>query len=321
LDATSNRNRPVVTAAPLHRCSAEDVDRGVFASIPGVVFYPRTMWRHRGLVWNFFRRDLLGRFRGSALGVLWVLVHPVFQFAVYYVVFGFLFGPRLEASATPDPFFPFHLFFGIVAYGAFMEGSSRACTVVVDNGNLVKKVAFPCELLVVHPVLTAMVVYVVGAALVLAIGIPLGHVQPDLRILCWPLVLVVHVALTLGVGLLLANCFVFARDVSHLWGIAAQALMFLSPVFWWIAQIDSLLQGSPGWAAAFRWNPLYPLLHAHRQCLGLGDHPVAAAGGAAPVVPEPLGNNLLLAAAWAAVFLAFGYGAFLSRRPKYADLV
>jgi hypothetical protein len=61
------------------------------AEIPG---YPLLIWKHRSLVRNFYRRELLGRFRGSVFGLLWVLIHPIFLFVTYYLVFGIMFGTR-----------------------------------------------------------------------------------------------------------------------------------------------------------------------------------------------------------------------------------
>ncbi len=299
---------------PVHSWSAESARSGAVRAALPVLGYPIVAWRHRGLVWNFFRRELLGRFRGSLLGVFWVLAHPLFLFGVYYVVFGFLFGPR-GSDGRPDAMFPFWLFSGFIAFNSFVEGTLRSCTVVVENGNLVKKVAFPCELLVLHPALVAMIVYVVGTLVLLAVGIPLGHVQPDLHMLAWPLVLVVHFATIVGLGMVLANWYVFARDVIHLWGILAQAWLFLSPVFWSYHGLAQVL--GKEWTDVFTWNPLYPLLLAHRQVLGVGNDPTRPLW----LIETPLSQNLGISAIWAMLFLALGYGMFMSRRHKYADLV
>jgi lipopolysaccharide transport system permease protein len=301
----------------VHEYWVDRARQGVLRSMLPLPAYFATVWRHRGLVWNFFRRELLGRFRGSTLGLFWVLVHPLCQFAVFYLVFGILFGPKAGVTGAVDPLFPFHLFFGIVVYGAFQEATARSCTVIVDNGNLVKKVAFPCELLPVHLVLVAFMVFAVGALLVLALGIPLGVVQPSWLMLAWPAVIVVHALFALGVSLFLACWFVFARDAHHLWGIAVQLGMFLSPVMWWFAQIKHLVDDVPALGVALRINPMWWLINAHRQAVGLG-HQIR---GDVPIVAEPFLLNLGVSAAWAAGALLVGYGVFMSRRHKFADLV
>lgn len=291
----------------VHHYSAEATRRSALLYAGPLLGYPLKAYRYRELVWNFFRRDLFGRFRGSLLGIFWVLVQPVFLFAVYYLVFGFMFGAGRLPSGAPDPVFAIYLFSGVAAMLAFNEATGRACSVVVDNGNLVKKVAFPCELLPLHVVLVSTTVYIVSILMMLIGGSLLGGIQLDSYFLLWPLVLLVQVSLTLGIGMLLAQLYVFSRDLSHLWAIVGTTLTFVSPVFWMPRHVEPQL-GS--WFFLFTWNPLYALISAQRQVLGLGS-----------TVTDPFWSNLLVAALWAAGFLILGYGLFMSRRHKFADLV
>lgn len=296
--------------------SAEQSRAGWLRAARGLMGYPGSIWRHRGLVWNFARRELLGRFRGSFLGIFWVLVHPLFLFAIYYAVFGYLFGNAKLPDGSPDPTFAVYLFAGILAWTAFFEGTQRACTTIVENGNLVKKVAFPCELLPVHLTLVAMAVYLVGAAVLIGVGTLFGAVRPGASLLLWPAVLVVHFFFTLGFGLLLAAVYVFIRDTHHLYGVLSTAWFFASPIFWHPRFMEDKL--GPGLAGVLTLNPTYPLIQAHRQVLGVG---YDTAGPFGSLVPEPLTQNLAAAGAWALGFMVVGYGFFMSRRHKFADLV
>lgn len=280
-----------------------------------VLHYPRLLFEHRYLVQNFFRRELLGRFRGSLLGMVWVLVHPIFLFTIYYLVFGYLFGPKIDPAIGPDPHFAIYLFSGVIAFTSLNEGLTRSCTSVCDNGNLVKKVAFPSELLPVHSILIAQMVYLVGAVVCVAVGTWYGVLQPSWTLLLLPIVLLVQFVFTLGVGLLLATLQVFVRDTSHLWGILVTAWMFLTPVFWFPSQLEEKLGGSLG--TILSWNPAYPLLQAHRIALGAVDVDLPGA----VVRLGSIGEHLLHAGGWALLFLFLGHGVFFSRRHKFADLV
>lgn len=273
-----------------------------------VLGYPVRIWQHRLLVQNFFRRELFGRFRGSFLGVFWVLVQPIFLFSIYFFVFGFMFGTKFGGQVGPG--FAVYMLSGLLVVTAFMEATLRSCTVVVENGNLVKKVAFPCELLPVHLVAVSTMVFLVGAIVLMAIGLPTGTITPDARILLWPVVLLVQIVFCLGVGLLLACVHVFMRDASHIWGLLGQAWMFLSPGFWWMEGPDGLL-AKASWAEWLRLNPLYPLLQAHRLSLGVTPSHVDGT----------LTGHLLTASAWAVGMLTVGHALFISRREKFADLV
>ena len=295
--------------ATVHEYSAESARQGLLRWLAPVLHYPALLLRHRGLIWNFFRRELLGRFRGSILGLFWVLIQPVFLFCLYYAVFGLLLGPRIDIGGHKelDPKFALFLFAGVLAWNAYVEGASRACGVIVDNGNLVKKVAFPCEVLPVHPVLTATIVYLVGVVVLLVIGNALGFLQSTDLLWAFPLVLVVHFTFTLGIGLFLATLQVFMRDTSQLLNIAHQALMFASGTFISAKQIDEQLQGASVWVT---WLPWYHLLQAHREALGVEPYDAPA-----------FWTHLLTSAVWALLFLALGYATFMSRRHKFADLV
>jgi lipopolysaccharide transport system permease protein len=307
-------------SAPFEKTySAETARHTVLASLLPVAGYPLMIWRHRYLVHNFFRRDLLGRFRGSSLGLFWVLVHPIVMFVVYYLVFGYLFGnPKTGNAPTPD--YALYLFSGVIAFTALNEGITRSCTCVVDNGNLVKKVAFPSELLPVPLIMVSLVVYLVGALVCLCVGLAYGVLAPGWSLLLLPVVLLIQFVMTLGIGLFLANAYVFARDTSHLWSIAGTAWMFLTPVFWYPHALQGPIADSI--KEMFAWNPAYPLLQAHR--IVLGAQPSKGGEGAPSVLANDLGylgDHLLHASIWALVFLCLGYAVFMSRRHKYADLV
>jgi lipopolysaccharide transport system permease protein len=280
-----------------------------------VLGYPAIVVRHRYLVANFFRRELLGRFRGSFLGLFWVLVHPIFLFVIYYLVFGLLFG-NWKRGEPPDPSFAIYLFSGVVAFQALIEATARSCTSVVENGNLVKKVAFPSELLPLHSCLLATVVYLVGASVCFVAGVGFGVLHPGWSLLCLPLVLLVQFILALGLGLLLANLQVFARDTSHLWSIVATSWLFVSPVFWY----PNLLTAKFGSGAEtlFALNPAHHLLQAHRIALGARD---TALPNGEVIAFGNLWEHLLWSGAWALGLLVLGHTAFMSRRHKFADLV
>ena len=306
----------------VHHYDAATARRGFFHHALPLHRYVRDAWAARTLVWNFYRRELLGRFRGSAGGFGWVMIQPVFQFIVYFAVFGILFAPRDQLREHgPDPLFALYLFAGIVMFNAVNEGSSNALLSVIGSANLVKKVAFPCELLPLTPILVSAGVYGVGCVVLLLIGLVTGQVSLGLNLLAWPLLLVCMVVFATGLGLLLAGANVFARDVGHLWGIWSQAWFFLSPVFWRMPMIRDKVDdlGVPWAIHLLVINPMYSLLLAQRQVFGIGTNLPPEEYEA--YFPLNLGENLMVSAAWALFMLFIGYGFFMCNKRKFADLV
>lgn len=310
-------------ATAIHSYSAEAKSQSLARWIGHFFGYPLLVLRNRALVWNFFRRELLGRFRGSFLGVFWVLIQPLFLFALYYAVFGLLLGPKTQIDGVmkPDPRFAMYLFAGVLAWGAYGEATTRGCNVVVENGNLVKKVAFPCEVLPVHPVLTSLVVYLVGVVVLEVVGGLLGLAHLDVYAFAFPLVLAVQAMFTLGLALWLANLQVFMRDTKELLSIGNQALMFASGTFITAQQVEDVSKGASAWIT---WLPWYHLLQAHRITLGVPTNSApahATASGPMPLVEPDFFTHLGWAAAWGLLFLVLGYASFMSKRHKFADLV
>ena len=296
---------------PLHRVSADDPRPGAWACALRVGSYPALLWQNRELVWNFFRRDLLGKFRGSALGLFWVLLEPAFQFLVLFAVFGVLFADPQQLAATgPDPAFAAYLFAGIIVFSPAMDGANGAMTSIVSKSDLVKKVAFPCEILPLSPVLVAGIVSVVGGLLLIAIGIPTGVLEPSLRLLALPLIPLMTTTFVLGLGMLLASLFVFARDIQMFFGILSRAWFFGTPIFWPVSMLEDKVPGVADWLLI---NPMYCYVMGFRQAIG--------ANYEAREIPTEFGTTLAVGACWAVIALALGYGMFRARRHAFSDLV
>ena len=305
----------------VHHYSVAHAKRGFLQHALPAYRYPADVWRSRVLLWNFFRRSLLGRFRGSLGGVLWVLVHPIFQFLVYFAVFGILFAPRDELQGGPDAVFAVYLFAGILVFGTITESTTSGLSSILGNGNLVKKVAFPCELLPLTPVLVATIVYVVGCVVLMAVGLATGVVSPGWSLLAWPVLVVCLVVFCTGFAMLLAAANVFVRDIAHIWNILSLAWFFMSPVFWRLSRITDKFDdfGVPWAVDLLVLNPAYNLLLAQRQVFGIGwSLPPAEY---LEWFPHSLGHNLMCGAAWSVVMFVVGYGFFMSRKHKFADLV
>ncbi len=296
-----------------HSYDADNRSNSPFRFVGEMLRYPAKIRTHRALVWNFYKREFYGRFRGSFLGMFWVLVHPIFLFAIYYVVFGVLFKAR-SANGAPPMHYSMFLFVGIIAWTAFIETVLRGITLVVENGNLIQKVSFPAELLPLHLVTVNLIVYGVGVLVYLAIAALTSFALPGWNLLGLPFVIAVQAVFSLGFTLLLAACYVFVRDILQVFPILAQFWFFATPVFW----LPQMLEGNASLAplaSAMNWNPMYLILSGHRAALGATHH----------FVQDSTFWDVLRFAGLAAIpaFLTFmlGYSVFRSLQHRFADEV
>lgn len=250
------------------------------------------------------RNEVLGRYRGSMFGVLWVLATPLFMLAIYTFVFGVVLRVRWPNGTASPPSstaeFALILFAGLVVFQLFAEVVTRSPRLVLANPSYVKKVVFPLEVLV--PValgaglfhLAVSFAVLMGAMLIVCGGIPLSA-------LWLPFVLAPLAMVVLGLGWFLAALGVYFRDIEQVIGTLVTALLFLSPVFYPLSALPDWVRP---WIAL---NPITLPVEEVRAVLILGRMPDLAG---------------LAAYALAAIVVAgLGYLFFQKTRRGFADVL
>lgn len=232
----------------------------------GRVFsFPRTVARHRDLIYSSTKRELATRFQGTLLGFLWPLVHPLFIFAVYYFIFTKLLSFKMPALPPgQESAMGVYMFIGVLVWAAFAESIGMGCNVIVDNGNLIKKLAFPSEILPLNIVLVNIVTMLFGVAMYLVgtAATPVWAFPSSL--LAWvPLLLFLQILFTYGLTLILSTLQVFLRDTAQVVAIAVTVWMFLTPLFWVPEAIPQIVDYVP-W---IQMNPMNHLVFAWREVL------------------------------------------------------
>lgn len=174
-------------------------------------------------------RNLRARYAGSALGLLWSLLNPLWQLLLFTFVFSFVLRLPLEGERTDN--FAVFLFCGLLPWFAIHEGLSRSASGITDNADLVKKMRLPGELLVASLVLGAVLHAGVGGLAFLVVLAVMG----ELSVASLPLLLValpVQVALTFGLGLGLAGANVYFRDVAQAAGLVLNTWFYVTPIIY-----------------------------------------------------------------------------------------
>jgi ABC-type polysaccharide/polyol phosphate export permease len=226
--------------------------------------------RYRELFASLFRRDLRAKYKGSALGLVWSLAHPVVLMLVYLLVFSVM----LKIQTADYDHYWLFLLAGLPIWVFFSTSLQSAARSLLENGNLIRKVRFPRQLVPLSMVATQLV----GFAVMLAIVVALSLVYiPDARDTVWlalPLA-ALAVLLVTGMALAVASLNAIYRDVEHLVAALLLPWFFLTPVLYSLETIPGVSE-HPRLVDVVHWlNPLTPAIEAVRDPLFFGELPAA----------------------------------------------
>lgn len=199
------------------------------SATPGDAY--RSITGNGGLIFGLIRREVVGRYRGSVMGLFWSLFNPLLMLAVYTFVFSVVFKARWGGGSGSKTEFALVLFSGLMIFNLFAECVNRAPTLVLSNANYVKKVVFPLEILPLVVLGSALFHLAVSFVVWLAFYLCFFGLPP-VTILLLPLVLIPYVLIILGVCWVLASLSVYLRDVAQVVGVFTTIMMFMSPIFY-----------------------------------------------------------------------------------------
>jgi ABC-type polysaccharide/polyol phosphate export permease len=209
----------------------------------------RRLFEYRELLFNLTRKEVKVKYKNSFLGFIWSLITPLMMLVVFYVAFGVIFKLR----AMDMKYYAFYLMAGILPWNFMSQTLSQGVASVVMNGDLVKKVYFPREVLPLSYLGSSSFHFLLQEAMLivflLAFRIPLTP-----WILAMPLLMLLEGAFIAGFSLLLSALNVFFRDVQHFTEILLMAWFWMTPVIYPVSFIRDNL---PAWAAKiYMLNPM-----------------------------------------------------------------
>ena len=181
------------------------------------------LWKNRDLLVLLTRTELKVKYKSSALGYAWSMLNPALVLGIYYVVFTII-------TRNGQPNFAIWLMAGLLVWNLFNASAMSSTSVVVGKAGIVKKVAFPRELLALSVVGVAMVMFVLQTG-VLVIAMAIFQIAPDWPYLALiPLALVALIIFTGAVSIFLSAVNVYLRDTQHLTEVALMAWFWASPI-------------------------------------------------------------------------------------------
>ena len=285
---------------------------------------------------SFIRRELRQRYVGSVIGWPWPFIQPLIMLGVYYVVFVNLLSIRLEGKwaamiaealhadkSIGDTFYILLLCCGLLPWLMTAEFLMRATNTIPENANLVKKVAFPSELLGV----SLLGAYTINLVIIFGVFCGVAWLTtPFISNLIWmfPLVVICHGALLLGLGYLLSTANVFVRDVNQLAPLAINLWFFLTPI---VYVKETILAANPdmSWLWVFDVNPMAYMVDLYRYTLIFPEEiRFTLEEGTGEMVTVTQGDVWRLLGLFAAIsfsILIIGYKTFMANKHKFADEV
>lgn len=225
-----------------------------------------SLWRNRNVVISSIKREVLGRYRGSALGLLWSLFNPLFMLLVYTFVFSVIFKSRWSPESDSKTEFALVLFAGMIVFDLFTKCINSAPKLILSKPNYVKKIIFPLEILTWVSLGDALFHAVVSLGVWVVIYIILFGI-PHLTVLYLPIILVPYLLLIMGLSWVLASLGVYLRDTGEIIGILTRMLLFLSPIFYPASRLPEKLQ------PLLYINPITLIVESVRDVLYWGKAP------------------------------------------------
>ncbi|MFC5078847.1 Teichoic acid translocation permease protein TagG [Vibrio thalassae] len=222
---------------------------------------------NRNLIITSIKREIVGRYKGSLLGILWSFVNPIFMLLVYTFVFSVVFKAKWgDGGGESKAEFALILFCGLIVFNIFSEAISKAPTSILINPNYVKKVVYPLEALawvntgssLFHGIVSFLVWMLAYIALY---GIP------SATILLVPIVILPLLLMVQGLTWFLSAIGTYIRDVNQLVSILITTMLFMSPIFYPISALPEIYQ------KILYLNPLTIIIEQVRAVAFYGEFP------------------------------------------------
>lgn len=214
----------------------------------------KEIYDYRQMIYSLVRKELRGRYKGSALGFLWTFINPLLQLLVYTFVFSIVMPNNIEK-------FYLYLFVGLIPWLFFSGSLTGGAACIINQKDMVKKIYFPREVMPIAYVTSNFVnmllcfVVIFGVVIVSGIGIS------PVTLLYLPIIFAVEYIMCLGGAMLTSALTVYFRDLEYILGIVTMAWMYMTPVVYSMEMVPEKLR------PLMNLNPMTPVIVAYRDIL------------------------------------------------------
>ena len=211
----------------------------------------KSLYQYRELLKTSISKDVRGKYKNSVLGIIWSFLNPLLQIAVYAIVF-----PLIMKSSLPN--YTVFLCCGLIPWNFFSTAISRTSFTMIENGNIIKKVFFPREILPLSVVTSEAINFVISTIIILAFVLGYG-MGISKFIIFYPLVLLIQYFLLIGISFIVSSVTVYFRDLQHFISIVLQLLFYATPIVYAPDSIPVNFQ----WI--LQYNPMTYIINGYRD--------------------------------------------------------
>lgn len=214
----------------------------------------KELYAYREMIFSLVRRDLKGRYKGSALGFMWTFLNPLLQLGIYTMVFSVIMRSGIED-------FYLFLFVALVPWIFFSASITGGASSITSQSEMVKKIYFPREVLPIAFVTGQFINMLLSFIVIFVVLIISGK---GINLISIPFlipVMLLEYILALGIALITSSVTVYLRDVEHILGIITMGWQFMTPVIYSIDMVPERLR------YIFNLNPMTPIVNAYRDIL------------------------------------------------------
>ena len=209
------------------------------------------LYNYRELLKTSVKKEVRSKYKNSFLGVLWSFLNPLLQIIVYAIIFSLILKSKQDNYAI-------FLCTGLIPWTFFSVAINKSAFTIIENGNIIKKVYFPREIIPISVVTAETINFLISTLIILGF-ILFGGIGISKYILFYPLILIAQYFIVLAISFVISSICVYLRDLQHFVGIIIQLLFYATPIVYSVDTIPKEYQ----WI--LKYNPMTYIINGYRD--------------------------------------------------------
>lgn len=211
------------------------------------------IYSYRELLKTSVQKDIRGKYKGAWLGIFWSLLNPLLLLTVYSIIFPYILKINIEN-------YTMYLCVALLPWTSFTSTVTTGTFSVVTNGNILKKVYFPREIIPISVVLSGMINFIISS-IVIFVFLMFCGIGISLYVLLFPFIIMLQSLITLAIVFITSSCMVYVRDLEHFVSLGLMVLFYGTPIVYTMDSIPASLK----WILSL--NPMTHVIEAYRDIL------------------------------------------------------